>query len=233
LALVQTLLRMHANEAIGTLSGLVFLAVAWFMTARRAPSQIVRGEDGVVLMGARRRFIPYDRIASISATPDGISLVTMGRTFGQRLLLTPERGPRSDALADDLRAAVARAERTRELDEPARLALLDRGEKSLSEWRDGLKLLAKPEVDYRRAGLERDQLVDAATDVRADKTRRVAAALALSHTRDEGAIERVRIAVDGLADQDMRSVMNEALEGTLEDAALEELVAVEVAQKRA
>jgi hypothetical protein len=69
--------------------------------------------------------------------------------------------------------------------------------------------------------------VDAATDAGAGKARRVAAALALSHTRDEHAIERVRIAVDGLADQEMRGLMTEALQGTLEDAALEELAAID------
>lgn len=226
MALMQSTLRMHSVEALGMTMGIVFLIAAWVSTARRAPSQIVIGEDGVRLTGTPERFIQYSEIASISADPDGVFLVTMGRPFGQRLLLTSERGPRSDALVAELRAALARAERARDLDAPARLELLDRGERSLPEWRDALKRLAAPEVDYRRAGIERDQLVDAASDARADKARRLGAALAVSHTQDEGAIERVRIAVDSLADHEMRSRINEALEGKLEDAALEEVLAI-------
>lgn len=224
-AVVQTALRAHSPAVLVCSSGVAFMLAAWYALARRAPSQVVIGSDGVVLEGSHRRFIPYSRIASVVTTPDGVYLVTTGRVLGQRFLLTPERGPRSDALVAELEAAIARAERAQEIDS-TRLERLDRGEMSVTEWRQALKRLATPETGYRRAPVERADLVEAASDGSADNARRLAAALALSHTGDQGAIERVRIAVDGLADREMRARMGEALDGTIEDAALEELVAI-------
>jgi hypothetical protein len=234
LAFVQTMLRIHSSEGLFSATSIAFFAVAWLATFRRAPPQIVVGSDGVMLTGTPERFIPYSRIAAITNDLDGVYLVTMGRTFGQRLRLSPQLGPRSDALVEELRTALKRAEGAAEGGRPARLEQLDRRERSLPQWRDELKRLGMSEADYRNAGIERDHLVDVASDVHASKARRVAAALALSHTQDEAAIERVRIAVDGLADQEMRSFLTEALEGSLEDAALDELVSIsEISQKPA
>ena len=50
--------------------------------------------------------------------------------------------------------------------------------------------------------------------------RRIGAAIAISHSGDKQAVDRVRLAIKGLADERSRIVIADALDGKLSDDAL-------------
>lgn len=222
-ATASTLPHMLGPMTLVRLLGVVFVAATVVTAARRTPARVVIGTDGVRLEGARGRFIPFSRIVAVAATSDGLDLVLSGPGFGRRVRLTSERGARSDALLAELRSALERSQG--EAGDAASAALLDRGARSLPEWREALRRLSAGDGDYRRARISTEVLVRTTSDAAAPPGRRIGAAVALSHSSDDEALRRARIALDGMADERIRIVLDRALAGSLDDPKLEQALA--------
>jgi hypothetical protein len=218
LAMAQLAAHGFSDLAMLRIVGSIFIVATVYAAARRGPLRIVIGADGVVLEGTRRRFFAFSTIEAIVSTRNRVLMVTRGALFGRRIVLTRERGPRTVALVDELGAAMQRASAAAAA--TSHIALLDRGERTLAQWRDALRRLATADGDYRHAGIDRDRLVETASDAGAPQARRLAAAIAISHSSDKQAVDRVRLAIKGLADERSRIVMADALDGKLSDDAL-------------
>ncbi len=217
-ALAQLTTHGISDLAMLRIVGSTFIVATVYAAARRGPLRIVIGTDGVVLEGTRRRFFSYAEIEAIVSTPKRVLMITRGALFGRRIVLTREHGPRTVALVEELDTAMRKAKAG--AGSTSHIALLDRGERTLAEWRDALRRLATTHGDYRRAGVDREQLVETASDAGAPQMRRIGAAIAISHSGDKQAVDRVRLAIKGLADERSRIVIADALDGKLSDDAL-------------
>jgi hypothetical protein len=191
------------------------------------------GADGIVVRrGMRREFIAYDRVAA------GEPLRTTD--FGQFLTLVLRDGAKVEVRVDTLPererdAFLLRfeeemaAHRAASRDETA-LASLDRGGRTVPEWRTALgKLLAHGD-EYRAAPLREGDVVDTLENVAATPGRRIGAALALAHGGDPEAPARIRVAAAACADARVRVALEGIAEGTIDEEALEEATREEAAE---
>jgi hypothetical protein len=98
---------------------------------------------------------------------------------------------------------------------------LDRGERSFTEWRASLRaLITRPSGGYRQSALDPDHLASVLWSRDLAPERRLGAALALAATDDPAARQRVRVVIDTCADEALRSAVERAAEGELDDAEL-------------
>lgn len=107
------------------------------------------------------------------------------------------------------------------------LQLLERGGRAVEDWRRALSSLVR-ERDYRAAAVAPGDLVDVAQSASARVEHRLAAALALGASpTEESARARVRVAAASCANPRLRVALTAAVDGTLEQAQLEEALAAD------
>jgi membrane protein implicated in regulation of membrane protease activity len=210
------------------LAGLVFFgatsALVYLLLRRFAARTATIGVDGVTieqLIG--RRFVPYAQIAAIDEDDKGVVLTTHD---GERVPLRVSFGKiapfasdgsteRRAAILDRIRQARARAGEGK-LGE-AKLARLDRGERSVADWSNALARTRA--AGYRVESFEADELVRIACDPEVLPERRVGATLAL-RGQAESEVARVRVAAAACVDEDLRRALEAAAEGEVAEAEL-------------
>ncbi|MFO0759117.1 MAG: hypothetical protein U0359_21675 [Byssovorax sp.] len=189
------------------------------------PARLLIGADGVIIHQAfRDRFVPYEQIASVSATAEHVDLALLdGSTV---------RAKARHLTAEQRAEVLSRIENAREawrggMSEASALARLDRRGRSASAWREALAGLLKRDEGYREARLTREELLDALGSASASAERRLGAALALRAAGDEEATQRMRIAAEACANKKLRIALEKVAEGAGDDAAIEEAIAEE------
>jgi hypothetical protein len=236
------------------------------LTREMLPPRVQVGKDGVLLSSlGHREFIGYERIkhtrrapfaATLTLTNDEIVLLPMSPIVGmrRRLTLNPNdawtRDPdkvraRRQALVEQIDAALTRF-RNAGSEAAAVARLLERGPRSIAEWRDAITRAAAG--GYRETHVDAETLVDIVENPRSPVSQRLGAALALTELPDEssaasrdGRNHRIRAAVASSANPRVRIALERAAEGTLDDATYERALEAEassgekaaVAQRRA
>jgi hypothetical protein len=211
------------------LTAALFFAVRAFL----GPAEFVVGADGIIVrQNLSSTFIPFGRIASIDPGPPEAAGRRVPGGAPIVLLLTDgsEVRARTRHLMGDPRAEllarIADARRAWEAGgaSGSALAELDRNGRSLGAWRAAMRaLLATPE-GYRAQAITRDALVEVLESPAAPAERRVAAALALASSDDEGARPRIRIAAQACADTDLREALEHAAEDALDDETIDRML---------
>jgi hypothetical protein len=207
------------------LTAALFFAVRAFL----GPAELIVGADGIIVrQNFSSTFVPFGRIASIDpGPPERGRRVAPAAPLVLRLTDGSEVRARTRHLMGDPRAEllarIADARRAWEAGgaSGSALAQLDRNGRSPGAWRTAMRaLLATPE-DYRAQAITRDALVEVLESPAAPAERRVAAALALAGTDDEGARPRIRIAAQACADTDLREALEHAAEDDLDDETID------------
>jgi hypothetical protein len=177
-------------------------------TRLRRRRRVTVGADGIELHGYwRKRFVPWAKVDRVVASDEGGAVLHL--VDGSRHALAPAPGGESLlARIRDARLAWTQREGAGELE------ALDRGERSGDAWREHLQAMAEKREGYRESRLEVDQLAAVVGDSGSPPDRRVGAALMLGKM-DDGARERVRIAIDACAEDDMKAALASALEGEI------------------
>lgn len=211
LALLGTALR----RVVGTLS----------------PGRAIIGLDGVrVDKGLASSFVPHDDIAEIVPDERGVRLER--RSAPALHLRTVRAGDRPLPPFDDLAPPASEAATLRQTlitrlrdarageGAPPSIASLDRSGRPLKAWRADLARLTSADGGYRAQGLSRDALLEVLESGRSLPERRVAVAMALRDTHDLEVRQRVRVAIDTCADEDLKRALEQAAEGELEEELL-------------
>jgi hypothetical protein len=212
---------MTAGIALGWLFSTVVSALLC-ISATRAP-EITIGADGVVLPGhLGARFLKFDDLRGAEAVPHGVEL---RRDDGRVETMWLPRTSFAEAEAIALR--VEEAIRAHEAPPSGRAAftLLERGGRSLAEWRTALGRLASQATTYRAAGLTREDLGAILAHPASSAEHRLGAALALTSAPADGHEERLRIAADACASAPMRVALEKLAAGEVDDRAVEEALA--------
>jgi hypothetical protein len=207
--------------------------VPWYLFS--AHQAIAVGRDGIrIQRGAlRRRFIPYDAIARVDlqhATAEArrdvtrpgddpvlaVQLVLHGGTT----VLLPLIGQSSEkvmALEHRVRSGVAQSSCE------GHLAALERGGRSLKEWRSDLHRIVSAADGYRAPGLRVVDVERVLVDTKATREQRIGAALALKELEGQSAGPRIRLASSALADRSLQEALEAAADEDqdVQDAAIE------------
>jgi hypothetical protein len=194
-------------DALGFVSGLTWLAiclalvVAWLVGTR--PPEIAVGADGVRIRGiASTRFIPLAEIASarVEGFPS-VLVITRGGGAEDRTRVPLGNGPMLAAVAH--RIALARSATGADEASTTRLALLERGARSLDAWKSALRSTVA-RADYRQASLAHGDLARIVASGVASAEHRIGAALALRESGSDDARDEIRIAAGQCVDPRVR-----------------------------
>ena len=235
LAMGPTLLPIGAASATGMVAWLAIVLAALAATLRmtRAPDVVV-GADGFTIEGAKKRFVPFAGLASVSVAVGarhGLALRWAdGRSERIDLyrLETPWRGERVQAIVARIRAAMA-ARASAEGAPEALRAALDRNGRTVGAWRDAIAGEVRRGAGYRSATAGPEDLgrILEGADTPAD--RRIGAALALAASKDPEAAPKIRVAAAACAEPRVRVALEKvaegAAEGALDEEAIEEALA--------
>ena len=201
------------------IAGLFVLA---FVLALRAldTTRVTVGRDGVTVTRSwRSRFLPYARLDHVVLA--GRELALFG-TEGEVQIMC-QNDAAAQALRDRIEAARGPAG-----DGGAGVAdarMLARAGRSAAAWREHLASLLEGVSRYRARSLERADLWVVLEDAAASPELRVAAAVALSAGADADERRRMRVASDSCALRPLRIALEQASEGQLELATIEEAAA--------
>jgi hypothetical protein len=202
----------------GAFVGVVTIAMSlvWLSVLRRRAVTV--GSDGVLIHGLLKdRFVPFASVTRVRDDADGVELELRDATT-----VTLPRAPGGDGLAARIRAAL---ERRADGEGPAAgLASLDRQERPVAAWRRELERLAQRGEGYRDDALAPDRLAAVVEDASLAADRRVGAAWMLAAKGDDETKQRIRIAADACADEDLKIALERAAEGEIEEAALDRAV---------
>jgi hypothetical protein len=171
--------------------------------------RVVVGRDGVRIHGPwRMQYIPFEIIQSVTGT----SPILLHLDNARRVRLRETEHARG--LAKRIRAQMRRWSNERRVGVNPRL---DRGDKSVAEWKEALA--AGQHDGYRNTSMRLEDLDDLVKDPRAAPEQRVGAALTLAS--DDAARQRIRIAAEACADPDMEAALEAAAEGEVDERALQ------------
>ncbi|MFT3772007.1 MAG: hypothetical protein QM820_41905 [Minicystis sp.] len=195
--------------------------------------EAVVGTDGIVFRRALRKLrIPYDEVTGVLPDARGVRLLRRGAspvvlpTQGAVDGPLPERRaapgvhvPEAEARRNALLARIEEAMAMRDQGAVARpgLDLLDRRGRSIAAWREELAKLLDEGAGYRRTGLTAGDLAGVVEDASASVERRIAAAVALATKPEDEARQRVRIAAQACADDELRRALESAAEGEIDE----------------
>lgn len=171
-------------------------------------TKLTVGHDGIQLDArGKREFIRHADIRSVVRTmPVAPIIVSPGIEIeladGRRLTFDTRRTRfAADAWeADPVYEAIEKGRAGVAVAAPT--TLLQRGNRSASEWLESIRAVADGRSDYRSIALDDRQLETVLSDAQAPKDARIAAALAL-RVRDPA---RLRIAIEDVADEGVRDV---------------------------
>lgn len=183
------------------------------------PSAVTVGTDAVIIqrLGRQRRVIPHEDISGMVVAPPYLQLdMRTGSTASVRL---------STPLAH---AAVARMRHARMYGVvSANDALLDLRGATAAQARERLGKIGRKESAYRAVGISDQDLVDIATHPSTPANKRVAAAWAIGLRYPE-LRDRVRVALDQLAEPRVRVLVDKALEDRIVEEDLATLESSEI-----
>jgi hypothetical protein len=190
------------------------------------PARVVIGTDGLTIERVfSRRFIPFAAIDDVQSE-FGAVVITVAEK--QIRLPTGERyssAGRQQASAQSAlynRIVEAQAAGQRGGDGQARAADLERGGRTLAQWRAHLRgLTGGAGETYRRRAVAPESLAGVLEDAAAPAERRIAAALALGFAEDAALAERARRAASTCASPKLRIALEAAARDELGEAELE------------
>jgi hypothetical protein len=174
-------------------------------------ARVIRGDSGVLLemQDGARVVLPVQSSTSPPLPPSPTLAPSCARTH--------EALHRRELLFSRIQDAIPSSDRA----PPAvHLDVLDRKARRIGAWRDSLRVLVDRAGGYRGAHVLSEQLLEVVADVRASPERRIAAAVALSTSRDDECRLRIHAAAHTCADDELRAAMERAAEGELDDAGL-------------
>jgi hypothetical protein len=227
LFLIPFWMRFPSQLTLVLVIGLYALLAALVRSIIAVP-EITVGTDGLAFQkGLGETFVPFAELADVRLAAHGVRLV---RRDGRQLLvrsIAAVSPTRFEALKLRIREVMA----ARDAAPTQGLAQLDRGGRTVPEWRASLAALARRGADYRAVGLSTEDLEALLASPDATAERRLAAALALSASKHPGAPERIRIAAAQCASERLRVAMEKTSEGEEDDAAIAEALEDEEAQR--
>ena len=181
---------------------------------------VVVGADGFTTRWLfRERFTAFRDVAAvrgetrigIGGASDTMVDLASGRKIRLRTVEAPnneqERGTEARAMLAHMQEAFTRSSRLVEasVDVPA---LVQRGERTASEWLSGIDALVRGGGSrYRVAAVSSEMLSELASDPRAPVETRVGAAAALIRMGDDSLRARVRVAAEACAESDLRDTL--------------------------
>lgn len=212
---------LNMGGALGVPLAVLFFLLQFYLVRQTfGPAHIVIGADGIIVSQRfRTRFIPFDRIRSITTAADH---VTLDLTDGTSVRARARHLDSSAQAAIQARVQDALAARRARSAEPSALAELDRAGRTAPEWRTALSGLLAQDRGYRAARLTREQILGVLENPAAPAARRIGAAIALTHSGDHEASSRIRVAAGSSANQRVRVALEKIAAGEMEDAAVDE-----------
>ena len=200
-----------------------------------APNRVVIGRDGVALSGPMgKTFLGYEHIRSVRASRSGVALsLTDGDVvtlpFSPRgsirwligaSLETWAANPvrvraRRDVLVAQIHLALSRW-RTGATADAARL--VERGHRSIAEWRESLDRLGSGA--YREAAADEELLLEVLESPRSTLEQRVGTVLALRTNPEPQVRRRIQAVIDSSTSPRLRVALDKAQHGTLDEADL-------------
>ncbi|APR82761.1 Hypothetical protein A7982_08110 [Minicystis rosea] len=209
--------------------GAVFVVASTVFARLFAPGRVVVGTDGLVLERAfRRRFFPLADIREVAETSAGYDLVLKNGAGSRNVTLVSNKEARACAVVARVREAL-RTHQPRGEDTAS--ALIARGGRDIAAWREALRRLVTG-AGYRAERVPPDALLRTVDSSTVSAEQRLGAAMAIGMGDDEDAKERLRVVVDGFANEKMRIAMAHAAEGAENEAAIEEAIAAEKKARR-
>ena len=198
---------------------------AWLFATR--PPELTVGADGLRVRGRLgSRFVPFDTVSAVTA--DGDALVVVLRDGPSERIVVPP-GNAADLATVARRAELALAARATAPDAPARLALLERRNRTLDEWTRSIADLAKGDAGYRRAPLSQADLEAILAAPAATAEHRLGAALALRALLPSEATPKIRVAAEACASPKVRVALGRVADCAADDDAAAVETAVEEA----
>lgn len=206
-AVVGRALGVGASRFSGALSAVVLAAtLASFRLLRSSACMVTVGTDGLALQEhGKRRFFPWSDVEALHAHDAAVSFRLRS---GESFTLIPYARSGRSAMARDFvrRAEAARKAGPATLEGAAKgtaAALLARGGRTTREWIAALRALGDAREGYRSVGVPRERLVALVKDGTARIVDRVAAAVALRGVLEDEERERLRVAADTSASQEL------------------------------
>jgi hypothetical protein len=218
------------SAAVVALSVFVTMLLA-LGRALLSATELVIGADGVTVRGfLRERFIAYDRLLGLDAPAPrvpGVGVIALRLVDGTAVALTT-RDLSADARVELLARfeEASRAWRPGGVDTVVENRLARRG-RPVEQWRASLRQALESAEGYREEPLTREALLRVLASPAAAAERRIGAALALTPERHAGAQESVLAAALACANPRLRIALEQAAEGDLDEAALDEAIADE------
>jgi len=182
------------------------------------PRAIV-GSDGVRFEGGlRTRFVPFAEIERVTVMPLPQRAIILNCRGGEWLHLSMITRSEDEQLAllariDAGKAAFAPTGEDRVT------GLLERGGRSIAEWKEAVRRVALSDAGFRQQPLRHDDFERVLADPTAPADRRVGTALAL-RALDERAAVRIRVAAEGSANERLRVLLEAASDGEVDEDAL-------------
>lgn len=199
---------MSQLQALFTLS--LCLVVIALVHTRSRPPRLEVGADGIAIERHRyRRFISYDTIAETRLDVTTLTLQLKGDDLDEVVEVSRDNIAELQAVYERLEAA--RAAYAQSPDAPPRLALLDRQGRSMADWRAAVAKQITAE-DFRRATLSADDVEAIFAAPNATPEHRIGAAMALRIAGGQDARERIRVAAEHSANDELRQALLEVAE---------------------
>jgi hypothetical protein len=199
--------------------------VPWLVMRSTTPPTVSVGAEGITIERSfgRRRSIPFDQVREVVRARKGILLeladgerVTLGQSWG-------ESGERVESLLHRLEQALDRRANVPIAD--ARVALLERGDRDITEWMAALRKLGAADAGYRGVALMPEELEQVLSSEGSSAEAMLGAALALREVEPDAASEHVRIAAARVGNDRVRIALEGIAAGDRDDQAVQEALA--------
>ena len=196
----------------------VFLTMLVVMRIAR-PTEVVIGNEGLrIRTPLRDEWIPYDHIRSVEERANALYVEQV------RPGANPRRNRIATGSADLMLALAGRIRMAMALGsngdgDTAASRKLDPQGKTLEEWKRDLRFLVTS-IGYRNAGISPEVLLSLVDDPDLPPGQRLGAAVALHIAEHPDAGERIRMAANACADEDMKRAFEAASTGELSERVL-------------
>ncbi len=219
---------MVTAERLGAIAALVYLVgsglLLRFFLRVFSPGEIVVGADGVSVGKFRKHTLPIRELAAARLVASGQDVLrqtlVLERHVGIAEVINLGPVERSTALllVTRINRAIALAGAAGES-----LSSLDRGDRTLEQWRKELRRTLSGAVDYRDRGIPRIRVVETLEDPNAPAERRLGAAIALEEANDPEARRILMRVAEATIDGALARALRETAEGDLEEKSADAL----------
>lgn len=202
--------------------GLIFVGMGVVSTR---PIEVRVGTDGITLRGAfKTRFVPFAELSGVGENSgDPMLYYRDGRTEVIWNCAVSHQPDLMAALQHRVNGALAANAEHEGL--MARAAVLARAGRPLGQWQTEVARAVDPTQSYRTAGLSRRDAEAVLDDAHSPVEHRIAAAMAMRALDGAEAPTRVRVAAAGCASPEVRAALENAADGTLDEATVARAVA--------